>query len=210
MSARDLATASLETAIDAVLGLDPAAREALAALHGKVVGVEVRGLGLAFFLAPDAAGRLQVLAAHEGEPDCWLRGTPIDLARTGGGPAGARQLFSGQVRIEGDSALAHRFGTILAGLDVDWEEQLSRLTGDLVAHEVGSAARAAAALGRSASLAVERNLREYVQEEARLVPTRYEIEEFLAAVDRLRDDVERLAARVDRLAACSDGAGEGA
>ena len=210
MSARDFASASLETAIDAVLGLDPAAREALAALHGKVVGIEVRGLGITFFLAPDEAGRLQVLAEHAGEPDCWLRGAPIDLARTGGGPAGARQLFSGHVQVEGDSALAHRFGTILAGLDVDWEEQLSRLTGDLVAHEVGNAARAAAALGRRTGQTVERNLREYVQEEARLVPTRYELEEFLAQVDRLRDDVERLAARLDRLAARADGAGEGA
>lgn len=208
MSARDLALASLETAIDAVLGLDPAARAALAALHGRVVGIEVQGLGLAFYLAPDATGRLQVLGAQEGEPDCWLRGTPLDLARTGGGPEGAQQLFSGRVRIEGDSALAHRFGAILAGLDIDWEEQLSHLTGDVIAHEVGNAARAAADLGRRSRRTVELNLREYLQEEAQLLPTRYEIDEFLAAVDTLRDDVERLAARVGRLKSRLGGMGE--
>ena len=38
-----------------------------------------------------------------------------------------------------------------------------------------------------------------LQEEGRLLPTRYEIDQFLADVDRLRDDGERLAARVERL-----------
>lgn len=208
MSARDLALASLETAIDAVLRLDPAAQAALAALHGRVVGLEVQGLGLTLFLAPDATGRLQVLGAHEGEPDCWLRGTPLDLARAGGGPEGAGQLFSGRVRIEGDSALAHRVGAILGALDIDWEEQLSRLTGDLIAHEVGNTARAAADLGRRTRRTVELNLREYLQEEAQLLPTRYEIDEFLAEVDMLRDDVERLAARIARLTGRLGGTGE--
>jgi ubiquinone biosynthesis protein UbiJ len=40
---------------------------------------------------------------------------------------------------------------------------------------------------------------EYLQEEGRLLPSRYELESFLTEVDRLRDDGERLAARVNRL-----------
>jgi ubiquinone biosynthesis protein UbiJ len=40
------------------------------------------------------------------------------------------------------------------------------------------------------------------------VPTRYEMQEFLDAVDGLRDDVERLAARVERVKARQGGAGE--
>jgi ubiquinone biosynthesis protein UbiJ len=208
MSAHGLAMSSLETAIDSLLGLDPAAREALAALHGKVIGIEVRGLGICFFAAPDAAGRLQLLANYEGEPDCWMRGTLMGLARAGAGSAGAAPPLSGDVQIDGDSALAHRFGQILGGLDVDWEEQLSRLTGDVVAHEIGGAARAGAELGRRAARTAGDNLREYLQEEARLVPTRYEVREFLADVDTLRDDVERLAVRVQRLGRTAAEAGE--
>ena len=40
---------------------------------------------------------------------------------------------------------------------------------------------------------------EYLQEEGRDVPVRLEVEEFLREVDRLRDDVERLEARIARL-----------
>jgi ubiquinone biosynthesis protein UbiJ len=43
------------------------------------------------------------------------------------------------------------------------------------------------------------NIREYLQEESRDVPSRYEVERFSSDVGELRDDVERLAARVRRL-----------
>jgi ubiquinone biosynthesis protein UbiJ len=44
------------------------------------------------------------------------------------------------------------------------------------------------------------NIREYLQEESRDVPSRYEVERFAQQVDSLRDDVARLEARLNRLA----------
>jgi ubiquinone biosynthesis protein UbiJ len=208
VTVRDLSYAGLESALNGYLGLDAVTRERLAALHGRTIGVEVLGLGLSLFFTADEAGALQVYGRHEGEPDCWLRGTPLDLLRAGDHAKGPDQLFSQRVRIEGDSALAQRFGAILADVDIDWEEHLSRLVGDVVAHEVGGAARAARAFGRRTGRTAEQNLREYLQEEARLLPTRYELKELLDAVDVLRDDVERLAARVERLRRRAGGAGE--
>ena len=42
---------------------------------------------------------------------------------------------------------------------------------------------------------------EYLQEEGRDVPARVEVDEFLEGVDRLRDDTERLDAKLARLEA---------
>ena len=42
---------------------------------------------------------------------------------------------------------------------------------------------------------------EYLQEEGRDLPTRTEVEEFLSGVDQLRDDAERLEARLARVEA---------
>ena len=119
MTIRNLSYAGLEAALNGYVGLDPVTRERLGQLHGRTVGVEVLGLGLALFFTADEAGRLQVLGALEGEPDCWLRGTPFDLLRAGDRDSGADQLFSQRVRIEGDSGLAHRFGAILGDMDID-------------------------------------------------------------------------------------------
>ena len=46
---------------------------------------------------------------------------------------------------------------------------------------------------------MEENIREYLQEESRDLPSRYEMDRFADEVDVLRDDVDRLAARLKRL-----------
>ena len=50
---------------------------------------------------------------------------------------------------------------------------------------------------------MEQNITEYLQEESRALPSRYEVESFRSKVDTLRDDVDRLAARIQRLEAGS-------
>ena len=43
------------------------------------------------------------------------------------------------------------------------------------------------------------NIREYLQEESQDVPSRYEVDRFADKVNDLRDDVERLEARISHL-----------
>ncbi|HHH39683.1 MAG TPA: sterol-binding protein [Sedimenticola sp.] len=198
MSLSELAWAGLEATVNRLLALDPVARKQLAEMHGRVIAFEVLGTGQTLYLVPGPA-RLQILSRYEGEPDCLLRGTPLALARMGRGDQGTDQLFSGEVEIRGDTGLAHRFGHIMGSLDIDWEEQLSRVTGDVVAHGAGELVRGLGRWGRDTLETFGLDLQEYLQEELRLLPQRLEIETFLSQVDRLRDDVERLEARVERL-----------
>ncbi|RDH83433.1 MAG: sterol-binding protein [endosymbiont of Seepiophila jonesi] len=198
MTVSAAAFATLEQLINQAIRLDPEAPARLEPMFGRVIRLDLLGFGLSLYLIPEPGG-IQLLSNFEGESDCALRGTPLDLAAMRGNRKSADQLFSGAVEIEGDSALAHRFGDFLSALDIDWEEQLSHLTGDLIAHEVGNAARSLFGWGKKLRRTSGQNLQEYLQEELRLLPSRYEIEPFLAGVDTLRDDVERLAARLQRL-----------
>lgn len=206
----DVTLAVLENAINHYIALDPEAAERLGPLEGYIIAFEFRGFGNRLYFIPGPEG-FQIFGAYDAEPDCLLRGTPLALAHLGMTHRKEDTLFSGQVEIEGDSALAQRFGDFMAGLEIDWEEQVSRLTGDPVAHAVGARLRAASRWGQRSLDTLGQDLKEYLQEEGRLLPTRYEIDQFLAAVDRLRDDGERLAARVERLRQCiPSGAGDGA
>lgn len=198
MTVSAAAYAALEQLLNRAIRLDPETPSRLTPMHGRVIELQLTGTGLSLFLIPEPQG-IQLLSAFDGEPDCTLRGTPLDLARMRGSRKSADQLFSGAVEIEGDTQLAHRFGEFLAGLDIDWEEQLSKLTGDLIAHEVGNLARGLLDWGDRQTRTFEQNLQEYLQEELRLLPSRLEVEPFLAEVDQLRDDSERLAARIKRL-----------
>lgn len=199
MSTRDLALAGIEHAINTVIGLDPAAGKRLGQLHGRVIAIALKGVGLELLFVPGPKGQLQLLGSIEGEPDCRLSGSPLDLMRSGDKRNGPKQLFAGRVTIEGDIELAQRFGDILGGLDIDWEEQLAKLTGDIFAHEVGTLARKATHWGRRSGTMFGLNLAEYLTEEVRLVPQRDELNRFLNDVDQLRDDLARLDARLQRL-----------
>lgn len=193
---RDLALEGLEQGLNQLIRQDPAVGRRFASLHGRVVRIDLIGTGIALNFIPGHDGRMQILGSIEGEPDCTLRGSPLDLLRAGEHSESAKQLFSGRVTIEGDNATAHRFSAALAGLDIDWEEQLSRLTGDIAAHEIGRGVRALLSEAARVSRSGRENLSEYLTEEARLLPHRYEVQDFLDEVDSLRDDCERLAARI--------------
>jgi len=124
-----------------------------------------------------------------------LSGTPLSFLRLAGTQPEAA-LRAGVVHIEGDAEVAWAFSDLFKHARPDLEEELSRLVGDVAAHQIGNAARSVFDFGRRASNTFAQNLTEYLQEESRDVPSRTEADEFIVGVDRLRDDVERLEARV--------------
>lgn len=191
--------AVVETLLNRYLALDPEGARGFEPIHGRVIGIEIRGLGLRLTLVP-GPDRLQVFGPYDATPDCLIRGAPLALLRMVTAERRESEIGPGAVEIEGDTTIAHELAKALGGLDVDWEEQLSRLVGDPIAHPVGQFARGLTQWGRRTSDTLTSDLKEYLEEEARLLPTRYELEAFLAEVDTLRDDLERLEARVERLA----------
>jgi ubiquinone biosynthesis protein UbiJ len=193
-----LALGTLEAALNHYLALEPEARGRLAELHGRVVALEILGLGLTLYLVPAPNG-IQVLDRVEGEPDAILTGTPLGLARLGASRDKAGELFSGQVRVRGDTELGQGFSELLGAVEVDWEELLARLTGDVAAHQIGRGLRTLGRRARETRRTLEQDLTEYLQEEARLLPGLAEIEAFQEEVDVLREDTDRLEARVQRL-----------
>ena len=189
--------AGLEVAINRCLAMDSASLARFGELSGKVIAVELRGLDLTLTLAPHGGG-IQLLQDFAGTPDTVISGTPLALVRVG--IAGDRAaLFSGEAEIHGDVPLGQRFEALLRGIDIDWEEQLSQLVGDVAAHQVGNLVRDTLAWGAKSADTLRRDVGEYLQEESRQLPRPAEVQIFLAGVDMLRDDIARLEARIRRL-----------
>jgi ubiquinone biosynthesis protein UbiJ len=192
--------AGLEDVINAYLRLDPAIGGRLATLHGRSIGLDLQGLDLQLVMLPGEHGvRLQ--GGFEGEPDTVLHGTPFGMARLGLGGSTEKTLFSGSVTISGDVETGQAFKEILDAMDIDWEEQLSRLTGDVIAHQLGNATRRMGKTLRHTRNRLTQDTGEYLKEELRVLPSRIEVENFSRDVDTLRMDADRLVARVQRLQA---------
>lgn len=173
------------------------ARELCARLAGRSVAVRLRDTALAMVFRFEN-GALRLSGEVDDDPDVVVSGSLLTLARLAMSDDDGIGNIDG-IDIFGDARSARTFQELLAFAKPDIEEELARLVGDAPAHQLGSAARAVARWIREARTTLGDNIREYLQEESRELPSRYEVERFTRAVDELRDDVARLEARLKRL-----------
>lgn len=188
----------IETAINRYLALDPEMLDKLAQFSGKVIKIEVTGVNKSFYLFPTDSG-MQVSAEYEGDADTVLKGSPISLFKMGVVANAANLLLKGEVEITGDTRLGHQFKNIFSQMDIDWSEPLAGLLGDGVAYRLQQSGLNLARWSKDTANSVSTSFSEYLQEESRDVVSKPELEIFNDEVDRLRNDVDRLQAKINLL-----------
>lgn len=190
---------ALEAALNRALALDADTRAALAGLDGQRVAVTLTSPPLALEVRVDGdALRVGPLdAAHE--PDLGVRTTLSGLL-------GQLPMFRrhdappiGKLRIEGDAELARRLQQLAQGFDPDWQLPFVRVFGEIAGVQVAKAVAAGLRQAQVAGRNLAGTAAEYVTEESRDVVSKAELEAFHDDVDALRDDVERIAAKIARL-----------
>ena len=197
-SLKPLAGRTLEAALNRALALDPDTRDSLRPLHGRSVALHVAAPALALQVTVDG-DRLRVGPVRGNEPDLSVRSTlggliaQLPFFRNDDAPP------VGKLRVEGDADLARRLQRLAERFDPDWQQPFVAVFGDILGVQVAQAVRAGLRHAREAGAAFAANAAEYVTEESRDVVGRDELNAFHDDVDTLRDDVERMAARVARL-----------
>jgi len=111
----------------------------------------------------------------------------------------AKLLLKGEVEISGDTRLGHQFKNIFSQIDIDWSEPLANLVGDTVAYQLQQSGKKLGGWGKDTMESVSRSVSEYLQEESRDLVTETELNNFNDEVDQLRNDVDRLQAKINAL-----------
>ena len=186
----------IESELNRCIGESTAARDLLARLAGTSFAVHVEGVGITAVLRSDGE-RLRVDSDADGATAA-LRAAPLDLLRlvNADGVSGVKRT---RAELSGDLEVAERYARMLKLARPDLEEEVAKWLGDLPAHALGEAVRGARAWLARAGAALRMNAAEYLQEESRAMPAPLEARAFYSDVERLRDDVERAAARLARL-----------
>ncbi|MCU0988327.1 MAG: SCP2 sterol-binding domain-containing protein [Xanthomonadales bacterium] len=191
-----LLAATLETAINRILALDDASNERLQRLDGRMLRLDLQGLGIELFFAFNGP-HVEVGTRSRHEPDTVVSGSPFALFSMAAPDQAARWGEpASRVTISGDATLARDLERLFAQLDPDWEGRLARLLGDVWGHQVAAGLRAGAAQARQSAGNAGEMLREYLQGSRGPLARTEEIEAFGAAVDELGADAERLEARL--------------
>ena len=183
-----------EAIINRNIAASARARGLLAQVAGRSIEIRVTATPLSFRVSAGAEG-IAIASAGDAAADATIEGTPLTFARLATGDA-MQTLRAGGAQVSGDGEIAQTFQKLFEAARPDFEEELSRVTGDVAAHRLAGLARGAVAFGRRARDTFAQNTAEYLTEESRALPTRLEVDEFLADVDRLREATDRLDARV--------------
>ena len=206
-SLKPVAGRALEAALNRALALDPDTRQALAGLDGRSVSLQLDSPALGLRIGVDGqsltVGPLDAqqpadLAVHGSRLGALLGQLPMLAKRRSPG------ADAGRINVAGDAELARRLQQLAAGFDPDWQQPFVAALGPVIGVQVARVLRNALGHLRDGSRDVLGMAAEFVTEESRDVLGRFELNAFHDDVDGLRDDVERLAARVARLQAAGE------
>jgi ubiquinone biosynthesis protein UbiJ len=195
----------LDRAVARALADSPRATALIGDLRGRRLAIEASGTP--WHVVVESTGRtLKVSRARAAsppadggtQPDATIIGTPLSLLALTGADAQA-VIQRGDVRIEGDAAIAQQFRELGLLLRPDLEASLAPLLGRTGAHIALRGLRAAAQWTRNAAGTSVRNVAEYLAHESRDLVSRPESEHFLRGVDQAREQLDRADARLQIL-----------
>ncbi|MGE4657878.1 MAG: SCP2 sterol-binding domain-containing protein [Gammaproteobacteria bacterium] len=187
----------VERTLNRYISESSVAQDVLQSLDGNSMCVVVEGLGFALSFTADGE-EILVTTSDPATATVIIRGTPLNFLSVFGSKS-LQALTKAGVELEGDAEVASAFWKLLRAARPDLEEELSHIVGDVLAHQIGKTVKNLGDYGRRVFSALQMNTTEYLQEEARQLPPRLEIEGFFSSLEQLRDDVERTEYRITRL-----------
>jgi ubiquinone biosynthesis accessory factor UbiJ len=190
----ELIDRALKAAVDRARADSPRARTLLTSLAGQRVTLVAQGTPWALTLESNGTE----LRISQEKAETTISGTPLSLL------ALMREqpqtlIQRGDLRIEGDTDTAQQFGELALLLRPDLEHALSSVLGRSGAHVLMQGLRETAAWTRETAWTAVQNLSEYLAHERGDLVSRAEAEHFLRGVDAVREQLDRIEARVTQL-----------
>lgn len=192
------ALAGLEAALNRAISFSPKGGSEMAVFEDQVFALHCTSPEIDLYLQPTTTG-VRLSSIYEGPATTRLRGEASDFTALASSQDPAATLINGGLELEGESAPLIELQKVLSNLDIDWEAPLVGALGDVAGHQIATVLRSTFTWGKQARGSLTRQLREFIQEEARLSPPHLELEDFYADLRELGQQVERLESRALRL-----------
>ena len=104
------------------------------------------------------------------------------------------------ITIKGDIDLAKEVSEILKKIKWDVEEDLSKIIGDVAANRLGVMGGKFLNESKKVTISIAEAFKEYWEEEKPLIAKKTRVHQFLAEIDNISEDTERIEAKINNLA----------
>jgi len=191
----------IETFINRALALDPRTKTRLEALQGKIAKIVILDLNIQVVASFNERGiSLELLSQDnlECEYDVTISAPLVSFICLLITKDRHRATTLG-LSVTGDSQTAENSQTLGLDFEIDWEELLSRFTGDVISHRIARLIKQFKQGSRDALDSFSKSLADYLQEESKILPPKDAVDYFLDAVDEAGKAADRLEARIARL-----------
>ncbi len=192
----------LEKTLNKLLQKNSLVQKNLARFSGKTLEIKSRmpSLSLSLILQQDSI-RLSPLNAEDTQikSDAKISGNAYDLLALLLEKPESKALANPAVVINGDAQLVQDIYQLAQQLEIDWQDQLAFLVGDIATHQIDQFIKNAASWSQQARENTKYNIIEYLKEEAHSIPDSTEVESFYSDLDQLKLRIDRLEARKRRL-----------
>ena len=198
MPLSSLICASIETSLNKLLTLDLSSQQRQQSLIGQTIGLAITELKqpLFFHFTPT---NIEVLGQYEGDVCAQLSLDLEALVSLKNNGNLSELIKLDKLVIDGDIQALQRFADLVTKLDIDWQEHLSKYTGDVIAFRLGQG------IGKLQQ-SIQQNMKKtqlsasnYMMEEARLVLGKLEYIHFSDQVDDAVARTTKLAQHIDAL-----------
>ena len=186
---------ALQQIVNARIRDDLDLQHGLKKIENKSVTLHFTGLELKlhFFIHEN---NIEILNQYDGTLDAEISIAPITFLSLINHPNTVEKQV---LDISGDEVLARSFLNLLPLLKIDWEKQLGKITGGVIATQVGSQFRQYKQEQNRNWQSMKSNVSEYLQEETQLLPSKQEFDELTESNEQLRLKLKDLEQRVNSL-----------
>jgi ubiquinone biosynthesis protein UbiJ len=170
----------------ACLKLDPGTRARLQELNGKCIAFIIRDQvpyyqnGITIFVMPTLAG-IELSADNTYVADASIALYAKDLL-----PLLQRADIPENLLVEGDHELLLKILDIVKQIDLDWEQAIAPVTGDVFAHQIGARVRETEKWLSQSIREARRLTREYLDEELPVAKQSPSFKPFFESVEKIK------------------------
>ncbi len=189
---------ALSNIMNVYLRQDPDSARRLKALENKTLAMSVDPMHFHFLLRFDESGIQAEPGEAQSKADVYLRGTALQFSAMMLTKKNRQQFFEKDIHLEGDPQVAAAFAALFDEANIDWEELLSRCTGDVAAFHLNQSAIKIWECFTHIDKRFSQEINEFFHEEIKCFPPREALADFCSDVDLLRADLDRLTLRIAR------------